>query len=318
MAAKRTSVEGWVKQSLENDPPRSKSLIVTIFGDSLLPYVSGVWLSELIALLQPFSVNSQLARTSAFRLAAEDWLESRREGRRSLYSLTEAGRQRVEHAYQRIYELPPREWDGNWTVALLSRAGVSASLKTELRRELEWEGYGLVAPGVFIHPRANRSNLDQVLRRLKLTEDVVVMQARDLDGVVTKPGARLASECWDLKLVSDHYTDFLRRFKPVEALLQQKLQPETAFQVQTLLIHSFRRVVLHDPQLPAVLLPQDWPGHDAYQLCRNIYRKTFLQTRAHLSANLAAAVMPLRPPHEFQHRLGGLTDGTLEQQSRRL
>ncbi len=318
MAAKPNSIQNWIKSSLTSDPPRSKSLIVTIFGDSLLPYVPGIWLSELIALLTPFGMNSQLARTSAFRLASENWLESQREGRRSLYSLTEGSRERVEHAYGRIYELPPREWDGNWTIVILSKLQVSVAVRTEVRRELEWEGYGLVSPGVFIHPRANRANLDQILRRFRLADDVVVMQARDLDGVVTKPGARLVSECWDLKRVADHYNGFLRKFQPLERLLHERISPANAFVVQTLLIHSFRRVVLHDPQLPAVLLPEDWPGHAAYELCRAIYRKTSAQTRAHLSAHLDAAKgAPLRPSPEFQARLGGLTEPAMEPQTRR-
>lgn len=318
MAAKPNSIQIWIKNSLANDPPRSKSLIVTIFGDSLLPYVPGIWLSELIALLQSFGMNSQLVRTSAFRLASENWLESRREGRRSLYSLTESSRERVEHAYQRIYELPPREWDGNWTIIILSKVQVPITVRTEVRRELEWEGYGLVSPGVFLHPRANRANLDQILQRFRLTDDATVMKARDLDGVVTKPGARLVGECWDLKRVADHYNGFLRWFQSLERLLHEKISPVDAFVVQTLLIHSFRRVVLHDPQLPAVLLPDDWPGHAAYELCRAIYRKTYAQTRVHLSAHLEAAKgAPLRPPPEFQARLGGLAEPGLEPQNRR-
>jgi len=31
-------------------------------------------------------------------------------------------------------------------------------------------------------------------------------------------------------------------------------------------------VVLHDPLLPVALLPADWPGMAARQLCREIYR----------------------------------------------
>ena len=305
MAAKPNSIQSWVKHYLATHPPRSKSLIVTVFGDSLLPSLPGVWLSDLIALLQPFGVNSQLVRTSVFRLTSEDWLEARREGRRSLYSLTESGQQRVEHAYRRIYEHPPREWDGQWTIVILSKLDISADMRAELRRELEWGGFGSVTSGVFLHPRANRIHLDQVLRRFRLSKDVVVMQARELDGVATKPGARLAQECWDLRLVSEHYSGFLRSFQPVDRLLDHRLEPQTAFLVQTLLIHSFRRVVLHDPQLPAVLLPNDWPGDAAYDLCKNIYRKTFALTRAHLLANLEASTLgPLRARPEFPHRLG--------------
>ncbi len=318
MVAKRGGIHGWIKRSLQSDPPMSKSLIVTIFGDSLLPYVPGVWLGELTALLEPFGVNSQLARTSAFRLGAEGWLESRREGRKSLYLLTDSGRQRVEHAYPRIYGLPAREWDGNWTVIILSKAEVPPAVRRELRREFEWEGFGLAGPGVFLHPRANRANLDQLLRRLKLSDAVVVMRAQDLDGVATKSGSRLTSECWDLQRVSKHYDGFLSRFRSVEPCLSQ-LEPSTAFQLQTLLIHSFRRVVLHDPQLPSALLPNDWPGHAAFELCRAVYRTTFLLTRVHLGITLQESDrLPLRPASEFQNRLGGLSEPGLEEQSRRL
>ena len=42
--------------------------------------------------------------------------------------------------------------------------------------------------------------------------------------------------------------------------------------MRTLLIHAYRRVLLRDPQLPAALLPLDWPGAAAYALCRDFYR----------------------------------------------
>ena len=39
-----------------------------------------------------------------------------------------------------------------------------------------------------------------------------------------------------------------------------------------LMVHHYRRVVLHDPLLPEALLPADWPGRAARELCREIYR----------------------------------------------
>lgn len=309
MAPKRTGLQNWIRHTLASEPPRSKSLIITLFGDSLLPRASGVWLSELIALLEPFQVNSQLARTSSFRLAEEGWLQSRREGRRSLYALTETGRQKVEHAYTRIYELPPQDWDGNWTIVILSKSQHRLPARTALRRELEWEGFGLLAPGLFIHPRVHMANLNEVLCRLTLTEDVTILQAHDLAGLPARPGLRLASECWNCDLVAAHYNGFLKRFQAVVPMLEQTLDSQTAFVLQTLLIHAFRRVVLHDPQLPAALLPRDWPGHAAYDLCRKIYRRTFLPAQAHLAAHLDAALQaPLQPGASIQQRLAGLAD----------
>ena len=38
---------------------------------------------------------------------------------------------------------------------------------------------------------------------------------------------------------------------------------ESAFLLRIPLIHDYRRLLLRDPELPDVLLPGDWPGHQA-------------------------------------------------------
>ena len=63
--------------------------------------------------------------------------------------------------------------------------------------------------------------------------------------------------------------------------------PAQGFIVRTLLIHAYRRVLLRDPQLPAALLPLDWPGAAAYALCRDFYRLTHRAAERHLAATLS-------------------------------
>jgi phenylacetic acid degradation operon negative regulatory protein len=307
MPPKQSGIADWIKRALKDEPPRSKSLIVTIFGDSIVPQASGIWLSELIELLKPFSVNERLVRTSAFRLAEEGWLESQREGRRSRYSLTPSGKQRVEHAYHRIYDPPPQHWKGMWTIVILSKTGNQVANRAELRRELEWEGFGILAPGIAVHPCADPATLNEVLERLHLTGSVMVLQARDLDTVPSLSASALGAECWNLDELASLYKRFLTRFRTALPLLGQGTNSQTSFIVQTLLIHSFRRVVLHDPRLPAALLPEAWPGHVAYDLCREIYLRTFEQANHYLAENLdEGSGGPLTPTKEFYNRLGGL------------
>ena len=312
MKRKSSELEGWTRRLLRSDPPRSKSLIVTIFGDSLLPYVSEVWLGELIALLEPFAVNAQLARTSAFRLASEGWLRSRREGRSSRYGLTGSGRTRVEHAYHRIYDPPAPQWDGNWTIVIPGKDGSSISARAELRRELEWAGFGRVAARLFLHPRADAETLAEILARLGLSQDVVTLRARDLADCPTLSVNAFTSECWNLERVAAQYRSFLKHFQTVLPMLKSRLDPhldpQTAFVLQTLLIHSFRRVILHDPRLPPALLPQDWPGHAAYDLCRQVYRRTHQPVLTYLTEHLEEARQRVfAPSSEFLRRFGGLT-----------
>ena len=88
--------------------------MVTLFGDSIAPRSSGLWLGELIQLLRPFHMNERLVRTSTFRLAEEGWLEPQRQGRRSRYSLTTSGVQRI--AERASAHLRPSAAALGWTV----------------------------------------------------------------------------------------------------------------------------------------------------------------------------------------------------------
>ena len=79
------------------------------------------------------------------------------------------------------------------------------------------------------------------------------------------------------------------------------------FCLRTLLIHEFRRVTLHDPQLPAELLPSNWPESAAYALCRELYRLTHERAERHLAVTLENSRGALRSaaPY-FYKRFGGL------------
>ena len=68
---------------LATRPPRAKSLVVTVFGDSILPHGGTVWVGSLIRLLGPFGINERGVRTAVQRLTVEGWLSSRSVGRRA-------------------------------------------------------------------------------------------------------------------------------------------------------------------------------------------------------------------------------------------
>src|SRR4051812_48137030 len=110
-----TSTE-WIGQFLAQDPPRSKSLVMTIFGDAIVPHGGSIWLGSLIELLAPFGVNDRLLRTSVFRLSQEGWLVAHRDGRRSAYTILPEAMPRFAHAYRRIYAPLETHWDGKWTL----------------------------------------------------------------------------------------------------------------------------------------------------------------------------------------------------------
>jgi len=64
---------------------------------------------------------------------------------------------------------------------------------------------------------------------------------------------------------------------------------------------------LRDPQLPAALLPLDWPGAAAYALCRDFYRLTHRAAERHLVATLTNERGVLPPASsDFYRRFDGL------------
>lgn len=276
------SINFWIEQHLADEVPKSKSLIVTVFGDSLMPLTDGIWLGDLISLMAPFGVSERLVRTSCFRLIDEGWLGARRDGRRSHYSLTSSGQRRIELAYQRVYTPPQQVWDGEWTLVVTPKNGDTLPGRVELRRELEWEGFALLTPGVLIHPVEKAEALQQILDDLALRDRVAVLRARALEGFGGSGGDLLA-QCWNLDEVGDRYRRFIAGFEPLLArLTKTSLKPQQAFVIQTLMIHAFRRATLHDPRLPLAMLPADWPGVAAYTLCRELYGRTSGGTRSHV------------------------------------
>jgi phenylacetic acid degradation operon negative regulatory protein len=303
-------IDRWVGRELARAPLKAKSLVVTVWGDAIAPHGGAVWLSGLIRLLAPLGLNERLVRTSVYRLVREGWLTARQDGRRSLYRLTPAGLRRFEHAYRRIYAPPTEDWDGRWEIVLAPPAALSAHQRRELRNELGWEGFGAVAPGVLARPaRAGRGNaLSEILRALGLGRRVVVLAARDVPGLDVRALQALTRDCWDLAALATEYRRFGARFAAVlDRFRTGTVDPEQSFIVRTLLIHNFRRVTLHDPRLPAELLPLRWPAPAAYALCRDFYRLTHRQAERHLAATLETARGALPPAAAyFYRRFGGL------------
>lgn len=302
-------IERWINAFLTEAPPRAKSLVATVFGDAIAPHGSTVWLGSLIKILASFNFNDRLVRTSVFRLTDEGLLESHRQGRLASYTLTASGRSRFEHAHRRIFTLPEQVWNGTWTLVLMPRTGNAEMDKTELRRELEWQGFAAIAPGVMAHPAGDTVALYEILQSLELLDKVHVVLARDIEDFGTRPTRDLVMQSWDMAALAANYQAFIERFQPLLTLLQQQeyINPLQAFQVRTLLMHAYRRAILDDPQFPADILPADWPGHIAYALCREIYVRCVCPSEQHLSQMLGTKDQPLPPPLPyFFQRFGGL------------
>ena len=266
-------------------------------------------MGSLIKVMAHFGASERLVRTSVFRLAKDGWLQSTQLGRRSYYSLTEQGRERFEHATNRIYGTPTSSWDGEWCLLLLS--SLQTESKEAVRKECGWLGFGLMSANVMAHPSPNLAELDVTIKRLRVDDRLVVLRGSTVKGEAAMRG--LTRDCWSLDNIDARYREFAERFRPVMKALSkaEQLSDKSAFIVRTLLIQEYRKVLLRDPKLPIELLPANWHGSAAYQLCRNLYRVVHVGADSYLDDALETADGPLPPPSPaFTRRFGGLASPT--------
>jgi phenylacetic acid degradation operon negative regulatory protein len=304
-------VQRWIARELATAPPKARSLVITVWGDAIAPHGGAVMLPGLIRLLATLGVGERLARTSVFRLAREGWLTANRIGRRSLYRLTKDGAHRFVQAYRRIYWPVDESWDDSWEIVLAD--GLDARRRVRLRDDLRWDGFGILAPGVYARPAQPVDVVATIAAPRSTSGRIIAFRARDDGSLGGAPLASAVTRAWDLSRIAADYRKFLRRFGGVierfRAMDAVDHDPRQSFAVRTLLIHEYRRVLLRDPRLPASLLPLDWPGSAAYALCRDFYRLTHKSAERHLLALLEGPRGVLPPANAaFYERFGGIDD----------
>jgi phenylacetic acid degradation operon negative regulatory protein len=284
-------------------PLRGGSLIVTIFGDCIMPRGGAISLRSLIRIAAPFGLNERLVRTATARLAQEGWLDSRRVGNLSEYRLSAGGRERFAEATVRIYGGPATAWSGRWRLVVLPP--MPAAERQTLRRDLTWRGFGEIANGVFAHPEYP-TNAPGASPLGELAVNALVFDAELPDAAAA---VRLVALGWDLQVLGKRYQAFVERFKAARAACGARapVDPQAAFIVRTLLIHEYRRLHLRDPLLPARLLRADWPGTRAAELCGAVYACVFGPSEAYLSgvASQLDGKLPA-PDASVMSRFGGI------------
>ncbi len=234
-----------VLEALRTTPSRTGSVVVTLYGDAILPRGGSLALSDLLALMHRLGAAEGVVRTAVSRLAADGLLTGRRSGRRSSYALTERGEAEFRAAIPNIYGVPHPAWDGHLHLAF-PQPGAD-------RIALEQAGYPMLAPGVLVSPAPIPTSAPTLLAS---------GPAEALHDLV--------SRAWPIDRLAHDYVGFVALIEPLEPV--PALEPLEAMAARTVLIHAWRRIALRDPRLPAALLPADWPGIAARDRCAALYR----------------------------------------------
>lgn len=271
-------------------PVRAWSLIITLYGDAIVPRGGSLWLGSLSEIMTLFRIDAGHVRTAMSRLTADGWLTREKVGRNSYYRLTRREEGSFIAATQRIYFVHAPKFDGRLRLALL---GPGVDDRSAARPALERAGFAALTPTTYVAYADPAPPLPD-------TEGLFLVHADPADDMHA-----LAAAAWKLRPLADSYRAFIERFTPLDKALaaDKPVNRTDALVARVLLIHEFRRLALRDPGLPAALLPKDWPGAAARQLTARMYRRLVAASEAYLDANAQNRNGPIPGPETgFKNR----------------
>lgn len=247
-------------------PPRTASLIITLFGDVAVPRGGALWLGSLGPILDAFGIKPGQLRTAMSRLTEEGWLAREMRGRLSHHRLGPRGEAEFATAAARIYAAAPPPWDGTLRLVLAEDAAA--------RDALARAGFGVLAPGLYCAAGAEPPPGLPLLR------------------ASGAGAAAFAARAFPLAALGAAYQRFHAAFAPLAGATPPPLE---ALTLRIALVHEYRRLVLRDPALPTALLPPDWPGTAARALAAALYRRWLAPSEAWLDAHAQGPDGPLPP-----------------------
>lgn len=233
------------------------SLVITMLGDAVVPRGGRVALSSLQDILDELRVEAGALRTAMSRLAKDGWVIRQREGRHSYFRLDERGRHAFDLATRRIYATGAPAWNGTWSVAIGSPGAPEAATA-------DLAALGFVRINGNVHLRPETTDSPDASSALS---GMLVIHG----GGTEHP--EVFRSLWPSETTAAGYEAFIASYGDLADALASGagLMPREAMAARTLLIHDWRRIVLRDPGLPAVLLPAAWPGQSARALMHRVY-----------------------------------------------
>ncbi|MBB3082187.1 PaaX family transcriptional regulator [Geodermatophilus sabuli] len=241
---------------------RPRSVVFDLFGDHLRYHGGAARIQALVELLEVFGVGEPTARIVLARMRKEGWFDTHRQGRQAVYALTDRAWRLLDEGRTRIFERVHPSWDGQWRMVIYAVSEQDRAERERLRRTLSWLGFGPLATATWLSPHERLDEVERALADTSARLDLLTCRSRgraaDLD---------MVERCWDLKALGRDYQDLVTRLEglPMAAELAALPGPE-ALRQRIELVSSYRHFPFRDPDLPAELLPDDWPGRRAHEL----------------------------------------------------
>jgi phenylacetic acid degradation operon negative regulatory protein len=235
-------------------------LVVFAFGAAAVPFrgqLPGGQLpgSALLQLLADLGLSQSASRSLLLRMRREGWLESERDGREARYRLAPA----VHSAQARIErqlrgQRPP--WPGFFSGALYEIPEDARAYRDRLRRTGQLLGYATLRPGLMIAATDRWAELGALLPAQPPGSHLLRIEVR-LDAGDTRA---VAARLWGLDALAARYRLVLAQTRALTAQAGQHAPGAGAFRAFAAATLPVYEATADDPDLPADLLSDGWPG----------------------------------------------------------
>jgi phenylacetic acid degradation operon negative regulatory protein len=250
---------------------KPRAIVFTLFGDYLRYSGGEARLGAISELLGLFDVDPGTTRVVMTRLRRDGWFETERQGRETVYRLSEAGWRLLDEGRDRIFQYPESSWSGKWSMVLLRFPESHRAARDESRRALSWLGYGQLTASTWMSPHDTLESVERALAGSPaISLDLLSCESRGLEH-----DRSIALRCWELTALNDDYAEFLRKYEEIGDLSGLET---LALRVQ--LTNDYRHFPFRDPDLPDELVPDGWLGHRAHATFRSLHARTALVAEA--------------------------------------
>lgn len=257
----------WSKLSRKTNmtPAHPKSMILNIYGAYGRRLGGWIAVAALVELLGDLGFDEGTARSAISRMKSQRLLEPERRDGRVGYVLTDEAKEVLEDGDRRILaRRAPAHLEDGWVLAVFSVPETERHARHVLRSRLTWQGFGNVAPGVWIAPWRLASDARALLVRLSLDGYVDLFHAHH---EAFQPTSQLVARWWDLDRLRSGYAEFIRVWSPtLEQWQDGRSEYREAFRDYLGAVASWQRFPYLDPALPGELLPSGWEGQRAAEL----------------------------------------------------
>ena len=253
------------------------SVIVTIFGDAVLPRGGTVSAETLRELCARMNIEPGALRTALSRLVKDGWIEREMRGRNSFYRLRNEAAQAARQASRRIYAAAPLSGPDNWMLVLGEGGNGADNARASMLADA-----GFIQMGSALSIGPDSALPDAGADLLIAAGNIAAMPgwARDklYPASVADAYNQVLSLCADLEMIDA---------APIDAAV-----------ARTILIHEWRRPLLRHREWGVTAQPAGWPQ----EICRRAVAQRYIALSAQADAWFDGRPELAAAPRDIENR----------------